>query len=48
MKRSPKPSYRFYRVIYCITRAALGIFLWLDVRGKENIPDGAAMVSSNH
>ena len=43
-----RQSYRFYRGAYRITRAALGIVFWIDVRGKENIPEGAAMVCSNH
>jgi 1-acyl-sn-glycerol-3-phosphate acyltransferase len=43
-----KPSYGFYRRSYRIARAALGIFFRFNVTGKENIPDGAAMICANH
>ena len=43
-----KPSFRFYRVCYCIVRVLFGIVYWFKVYGKENIPKGAAMVCANH
>ena len=43
-----KPSYRFYRGCYRLARAAIGIFYRLRVVGRENIPEGAAMVCGNH
>jgi len=42
------PSYKFYRVIYRIARFLVGIVYGLDISGRENIPDGAAMVCANH
>jgi len=48
MKQPFKPSYKFYRGCYYIARSILGIFYWIRVNGKENIPAGAAMVCSNH
>jgi len=38
----------FYRVCFCLARFGIGIFYWLDVSGRENIPDGAALVCANH
>jgi len=46
--RKWKPSYAFYRGCYRIARAVFSAFYWLDVKGKENIPAGAAMVCANH
>ena len=43
-----KPSFKFYRGCYRFARVALGIFLWYDIRGRGNIPPGAAMVCANH
>ena len=43
-----KPSSRFYRCCYRIARPAIGIFYRLKIIGKENIPEGAAMVCANH
>ena len=43
-----KPSHRFYKVCFYLSRAILGALFWFDVKGRENIPDGAAMVCSNH
>lgn len=42
------PSYKFYRVCYRIARVLLGIVYRLDIQGKENIPEGAAMICANH
>ena len=43
-----KPSYKFYKGCYRIARATVGLFYRLRVTGKENIPEGAAMVCANH
>ena len=43
-----KPSYRFYRRCYRIAYAILCIFFWFDVKGRENMPEGAAMICANH
>lgn len=43
-----KPRNRFYRACYCIARAALSFLYWVEIKGKENIPEGAAMVCANH
>jgi len=43
-----KSSYKFYKCCYYLARTVLGIIFWFDVKGKENIPDGAALVCSNH
>ena len=43
-----KNANRFYRVFYHLARIALTAFRPLEVIGKENIPDGAAIVCSNH
>jgi len=43
-----KPSFRFYKAAYCITRVLIGFIYGFEVKGRENIPDGAAMVCSNH
>ena len=43
-----EPSYRFYRGCYRIARVIFGVPLRLEVKGRENIPDGAAMVCADH
>ena len=43
-----KQSYRFYRGCYRIARALLSIVYGFNIQGKENIPDGAAMICANH
>ena len=43
-----KPSNKFYRVCYHLVYAVFCIFYRLRVYGKENIPEGAAMVCANH
>ena len=43
-----KASYRFYRGCYRVARAALGLIYRVEIRGKENIPSGAAMICANH
>ena len=43
-----KPSYRFYRICYRIARVLLSIVYGLNVQGKENIPEGAAIICANH
>jgi len=43
-----RPSYKFYRGCYALSRAFLGIFFWLEIKGRERIPAGAAMICSNH
>ena len=41
-------SRRFYRGCFRVARVLFGIFLWQKAIGKENIPDGAAIVCANH
>ncbi|MCL2392205.1 MAG: 1-acyl-sn-glycerol-3-phosphate acyltransferase [Oscillospiraceae bacterium] len=43
-----KPSHRFYRGCYNITWVLFGIVFWSDIKGREKIPTGAAMICSNH
>jgi len=43
-----KPVSAFYKVCYCLARFFLGIFYWLDVTGREKIPEGAAIICANH
>lgn len=43
-----RPSYKFYRGCYYLARPVIGIFYRLRVSGRENIPEGAAMVCGNH
>ena len=43
-----KESYRFYRGCYRFARVLFGIFYRIEVSGKENIPENAAMVCGNH
>ena len=43
-----KESYRFYRGCYRVARAFFGVFFRIEVSGRENIPEGAAMVCVNH
>ncbi|MCL2201030.1 MAG: 1-acyl-sn-glycerol-3-phosphate acyltransferase [Oscillospiraceae bacterium] len=47
-KLKKKASYKFYRGAFHLTRAFFGLFCWLDIRGQDKIPKGAAMVCSNH
>ena len=48
MKRTVKPSYRFYRSAHRIARILFSILFRFECRGADNIPSGAAMVCSNH
>ena len=48
MSRTVKPSYRFYRRAYRVARAGMAVLFRFEVKGRENIPTGAAMVCSNH
>ena len=43
-----KENYRFYRGCYRIVRALVGVVYWLRVTGRENVPEGAAIVCANH
>lgn len=43
-----KPGYGFYRFCYRIAYFIIRIFYRFDIRGRENIPSGAAMVCANH
>ena len=43
-----KASHRFYRGCYRFARAVLSVVFRIDIKGKENIPSGAAMICSNH
>jgi len=43
-----KSGYRFYRVCYRLARVFISVFYRIRVTGKENIPEGAAMVCANH
>jgi len=43
-----KASYRFYRGCWRLARFVLGIFYRFEIRGRDNIPSGAAMICSNH
>ena len=43
-----KPDNGFYKVCYNFARAITAIFYRIKVSGKENIPEGAAMVCANH
>ena len=43
-----KPGYRFYRVCYSIARVLLSIAYGFNIQGKDNIPEGAAMICANH
>jgi len=48
MSRKVEPSYKFFRAAYRVVRVAVGLLYRFEARGKENIPEGAAMVCSNH
>jgi len=48
MKRPVEQSFRFYRGAYRIMRVLFWLLFRLKFSGKENIPDGAAMICSNH
>ena len=41
-------SSRLYRACYRIVRFFIGIFYRVDILGRENIPDGPAMICANH
>ena len=43
-----KPEYRAYRRAYAIAAAIVTLFFRIRVTGRENIPDGAALVCANH
>ena len=43
-----RSSYRFYRFCFRLARVLLGFVYRFEIRGKENIPDGAALVCANH
>ena len=43
-----KPSYKFYRFCFRLAHAFIGIVYHLRVIGKENVPEGAAIVGANH
>ena len=43
-----KPGYKLYRCCFRLARAAIGIFYRIRVFGKENIPEGAALICANH
>ena len=43
-----KPSYRFYRGCYRLLYFVFSIFYPWRISGKENIPEGAALVCANH
>lgn len=43
-----KASYRFYRVCYRISYVLFKLLFFYKVTGRENVPDGAAMVCANH
>ncbi|MDR3278543.1 MAG: 1-acyl-sn-glycerol-3-phosphate acyltransferase [Oscillospiraceae bacterium] len=42
------PEYRRYRRFYAVCWFLLGLFFKFDLRGRENVPRGAAMVCANH
>jgi 1-acyl-sn-glycerol-3-phosphate acyltransferase len=41
-------GYKLYRFCYSITRPIVGIFYYLRVVGRENIPKGACIICSSH
>jgi len=43
-----EPKYSFYRKCFCIARVLFFMFFFYKVRGRENVPDGAAMICPNH
>ena len=43
-----KPSYKFYRGCYRLMQAYINVFFRFRVIGRENIPEGAAVVCANH
>ena len=38
----------FYSVCFCLVRAIAAVFFRLRITGRENLPEGAAMVCANH
>ena len=43
-----EPAYRFYRRCFHIARVLFSMLFFYKVKGRENVPDGAAMVCPNH
>ena len=43
-----KPTYRFYRMCFHIARVLFFMFFFYKVKGREHVPEGAAMVCPNH
>jgi len=43
-----KPSYRFYRGSYRLAHIFFKVFYFYKVKGRENVPKGAAMICANH
>ena len=43
-----KSSYRFYRGCFRIARVLFGVLYGLNVKGAENLPQGAFLVCANH
>ena len=41
-------NYRFYRGCYRLARALFGIFYRIEVSGRANIPESAAVICGNH
>ena len=41
-------SYRAYRLAYCAAKVVLGLVYPVRVVGRENVPEGSAMVCANH
>ena len=42
------PGNSFYKICYCLARAALSLFYPMKVSGRDNIPSGAAIICANH
>jgi len=43
-----KVSFRFYKICYYIALILYGTIYRLDIKGRENVPQGATMVCANH
>ena len=43
-----KASYRFYKVCFRITQFIFKVLFFYKVTGRENVPDGAALICANH
>ena len=39
---------QWYNILYCITRPFIGLFYPMKFYGKENIPEGGALLCANH